>query len=1036
MDDLESSSYSEPVAWPSTIGHASTWREEPSHYHHRAHHRAGGPGRPPRHSSPSRHKAGQLSPSHKKIKHGRTKPSHNYAKQSHNYAKHSHLGGSSHKGAKLSHPLVEFSHQQPTQQRASSSRERTKHLPRTPPSVKHSSLLQENTELLRPEAWEKTREPRKSKSSTEEKSSTLCSSELCLSDLESNVSPGALPTLNPSGTSESSSEPPLLLAPLPDLNGDTKGPKIDPFLEICEFPLLQMEPFPQQTAGMTGCSLEQAFPDVAENLKMFEQSIIPKWKSFAAEQNHHASASVPKWKETMPKESTFVRMQKGSTPKMETQVEPPSPTEECSFPLLSLLEEVVDYPGLIQVPRSHQPLTHQPPPVQQPPSTLGVPPQQLFLIPFSSQPYQVPQFPPLVSNHPPCATTQSEAPSQSSNLQLPNVPLTPFTPVLVPNPQAPKALKLLKLEDPLTKMKEEGLNLLQLNEVQDRTSNSAQPSRDPLGSSALQQTKSREAAVSRHVPALRQMRPQHSDTPSESSSAGIAVPKQVSLERRKKNRKAVSSHHKNVAGMPTTSEAYSSKVSSEVETTTVDGDFLQERLETVKKSEYVATEKSLPAAKTRRVKDVGDSSNFVATRLEKPEEMKVPAPPSAKLQVDSSIYSAKSLEKPEEVKVQLREEQLDYQERVPSPLKDPAKLQDAVVSHEAKKPAEAAFYPTEEGLDKMAATFTKSKPSSEKKLPDLGFQLPSERSDFPDLFSPLESLEIRRLNLLSLNREEATLGTSSESDRVMDVAITSVKKDNISPPELESKGINYSSPPVEVATPIDADSATVHPTLEIAKTVKENDSLKSTYLKSEVAIRSSTAPLPAPGPLPDPTAQAKTVKEEDSLKSTYTKSEVAIHSPATALPALLPTAQAKPIEPPIPHSPPHEALASPEHLTPTGIRHSSLEDHSSKSSSSESSSSKSSSTPKLPPPTLEDHAPTPNLSPLHHLPTIRSPPQADSTGRKLVGILSPKQSQDEKDVRTTPTSSVAVQVGFDVTPPIDLNFPTEDQGTDELDIPG
>ena len=595
----------------------------------------------------------------------------------------------------------------------------------------------------------------------------------------------------------------------------------------------------------------------------------------------------------------------------------------------------------------------------------------------------------------------------------------------------------------MTKMKEEGFNFLQLDEVQDRTGDPAQPSRDSLRNRALRRTKAKEAAVSHHVPAFRVP---HSETVSESSSASILVPTEVPLERRKKSKTLKKTQHKRggkevgrggkevgrggkevgrggkevgrggkevqsaLSDTQVVSEAYSSKVSSEVETATVNREFLQQRLEAVKKSAGV---------------DVPDGGKFIATSLEKPEvkvhlrEEKSDPVPSPLRAPDSSKFVAMSSVKSEEVKVHLRGENL---ERVPSPLETPAKLQEAVVTHEAKKPAEAAFYPTEIGT--AAATLTKSKPSSKMKLPDLGAQSSSEGpSDFPDLFSPLEGLEIRRLNLQSLNREEASSGTSSESDRVVDVTITGAKRDEVSAPEPESQIVRDSSPPLEVATPTDPEPAAAHPSLEITRTVEV----------------------------------------EHSLKSTYTKSEATTHSPASPLPPLVPAEQAKPTEPhriPQSHSPPHHAPTSPspehhtspphhaptsrtpEHLTPTESQHSSLEQHSSESPCS---------SPELPPPSPDhhtkeltkgshhDHDHISTKSPgLSRSPATRSPPQSDSgssTGMNLVDILSPKRRKGEKDVKTTPTSSVAVQVGIDVTPPIDLNFPMEDKDADELDIP-
>ena len=237
---------------------------------------------------------------------------------------------------------------------------------------------------------------------------------------------------------------------------------VPPPSTIGGLPLLQIDSSPVHSspAELAKCSLEEAYPDVMQNLRNFNQCIVTPTRQPGVATGGLISSDQP------------------------------------AFPLLSIGMEAEPLPGLVQ-----DPIGYQPQPVSIPAARLFTPlpphsysnqtqvPMELNLPPPLSlppqQPLQTPQ-PPVSAlpqtTHFPLLSIPGQAPSTHHtpshavpDYQLPSIPLVPFQPLVFPPPppvtttpahhppiqqQSPR---LLKIDDPLSKMKAEGFKLLSID---------------------------------------------------------------------------------------------------------------------------------------------------------------------------------------------------------------------------------------------------------------------------------------------------------------------------------------------------------------------------------------------------------------------------------------------------------------------------------------------------------------------------------------------------------------------------------------------
>jgi hypothetical protein len=853
--------------------------------------------------------------------------------------------------------------------------------------------------------------------------------------------------LKPSETSEST-QPPVFV---PSFNGHTEE---SPFPEFCEFPLLQLDPVPHPIASFTGCSLEQAYPDVAKNLHMFEQSVVPKWRGVVPEQRFQDGSvwrqqekrfedvSVPRRKETDPEVASKLRFQAAFTP-----TGPEKPFEEAGmhpFPLLTLPEEgIVDIPNLFQVPVNHQPLPHQPPSCLSPSapsrvSTQAQPPaahpQPFFLVPFSSQiiPQSL-QFPPLL-NAQPTLTPQHES---HPDYQLPNVPLKPFTPILIPNePQhVPEHPELLRLDDPLTTAKENGLDLLKMEEM---STSSAKPGRNKPSSQEVQvlrHTKLKETRVSAKHRTLR----------AQESLSDSSVDRKRKKKMAKKTTSQVENRDKKLPStFSTTHGALVSEISSEVENqSSVDVKVLQRRV-MVENSEHPS-----PTRKQPKDSSSEGTPNTDTSVLKKPYTTMDTDILQQRLEVVKKSEHAKAHTRDGSQEVVRTSELVAESTKVEQLTVDAGVRQrvnashGVLVSQEAKKQVDVAFSPMEGTSQDKFNTGNKNRSA-------LHLRSSSQSSDFPDSFPPLESLEIRRLNLQSLNREDST---ASDSDRVVDVAVTTVKKElSAAPPNVE-----VPNPSSELPTP--TSDLIIPPPLELTRTITVEHSLKSTFTKSQVTVHSPAEVASQPESVsssPGPKSPPSSPKEHIPAKSSNHHPDVAspcgkhdgpgpeqciptktshqqIPSPSPELCSRIKTPSPEhhgPIENPSIEQHSRIKPPSPEHHGP--IENPSIEQHSRVKTPSPEHHG------PIENPSIEQHrehhGPIKNLTPEHRSPTSGNQLSHEKIEVEFVNVSVTTETKVKKNVVTTPTSSVAVQVGFDATPPIDLNFPATER--DEPDMPG
>lgn len=311
-------------------------------------------------------------------------------------------------------------------------------------------------------------------------------SDICLSDLQTDttLSPGAIPSLSLSESTLESHHGGLYMPPRQayaeinakgvrpdpkdDMGREPEGVRSDFPPEFGGLPLLQMDLAPPQSrTDWTSCSLEEAYPDVMENLRIFDQCATPPTR----QQDVLGIGGV-------------------------------SANQTPAFPLLSIAKEMEHLPGLIQEPIGYQPPSASVPPrptAPVPPYTQPHPPHysnQTFLqhqvplefnIPLphhTQQPPtftypQTPHFPLLnVPGHLPPTTTYHTPLYPPPDFQLPHVPLIPFQPLATPpiqpigvaahhtaQPTPIQPPSLLKLDDPLSKMREEGFRLLSIDPV-------------------------------------------------------------------------------------------------------------------------------------------------------------------------------------------------------------------------------------------------------------------------------------------------------------------------------------------------------------------------------------------------------------------------------------------------------------------------------------------------------------------------------------------------------------------------------------------
>ena len=280
----------------------------------------------------------------------------------------------------------------------------------------------------------------------------------------------------------------------------------------CDIPLLQMEPL--QTSNWTSASLEQVYPNIMENLRRFDRSVAPGWKTidptsqFRRNYSEHPaqdSKDTPFPLLGWPKEAAFTlpgmaqySMHSQPVPLLQEQKRLPANLVPLTATTLDNEPHMQDFSVLLdhlnraflphQQPLHPYPLpsddkpTHLPQtpnlpsqPSSQPPNLSSQPPN------FPSQPPYLPLQPLILSSHPPYSshsyklpphpshpdhlsqspqTHQLSSPHQPPTFTLPHIPLRPYIPLLLPNQSMPP--KLLELDDPLTKMKKEGFRLLSI----------------------------------------------------------------------------------------------------------------------------------------------------------------------------------------------------------------------------------------------------------------------------------------------------------------------------------------------------------------------------------------------------------------------------------------------------------------------------------------------------------------------------------------------------------------------------------------------
>ena len=607
------------------------------------------------------------------------------------------------------------------------------------------------------------------------------------------------------------------------------------FRDFGGIPLLQIDAVPRPHSPgppMARCSLEQAYPSVVENLRKFQQSFSPECLG------EKAPPTQPFPLLHFPEEA---RQQSGLP--LGTQPPPMAPHQiQLQQNLFSA--PVSAPPFSSQQPPAHQSAPHFPPPMH----------------------YSAPQLPPLLNNQPP-HPPQPNFFHPPSDFTLPNVPLQPFVPLLIPQGKP----VLLKLEDPLTKMKENGIKLLNVDMESVRKADKA-----PTAVSKPDQQQQQRSFLSIEPEPISEL------------SSTVFVPVEDKKKRKLKSKKM----------QKRPSEKYK-RMTKEVECNV-------EAKPRVKFLDINEGQKKTDFHSSLEVSDSLKLSSIAASPLP--------------LQAEDRVLHQVVKSAPEPLS-----------STIASPL--PLQAEDGVVKS-APEPLSMEFLRS-----------PKNRPNIETKTSS------SESIDFPDQFSPLQSLEVRRLHLLSTVRSGDELPATPSADKAsaVDVAMKDCVKEEA---EVDSGLILASYPPcLDVATPTHSTS-TLPPAL--------------TPLVYSPTPAVSGRSLPPPPPLSSP-------------------------SPPT-LPSPPP---APPPSPPPPPPSPLSPLPSPPRLITQAVQ-----------------------------------VALPSDSDLD-----AKSGHFSYTGLEVSGIKEPTLSSDEgvkETILTTPTTSIGVQVGFDATPPINLNFSDEVDGDDNF----
>lgn len=518
------------------------------------------------------------------------------------------------------------------------------------------------------------------------------------------------------------------------------------FREFGGIPLLQMDAVPRphksgpHTHGpgppMASCSLEQAYPSVVENLRKFQLSFSPECLGEKA---------PPTW----------------------------------PFPLLCLPEEVGQHPGL--------PLSTQPPSTAPQLQNLFSAPAPPFSSHQSPAHHATPQLPLLLNNQP-LQPPHSNFVHPPSDFTLPNVPLQPFVPLLITPSQIPPPGKpvLLKLEDPLTKTKENGVKLLSMD----------------IESVVKSPTTVSKAAM---VPDQQQQRPFLSADPepvSESSSAGF-VPMELPVEDKKKRKlkskkvpKRPSERHRGVAN----GVGHDAEVKPRVKVLDINEGQkqtdLDSSLEGVTSDSYKLSSKPASPLPLQGHVEWQDRSEIQKQRATKPDQPERQRMGSICVEVPPSPGGGVS-------------------QALPQSAPEPVTMDSSGSSQSDKnRPIKSSS---------------------------------SESIDFPDQLPPLESLEVRRLHLLSAARSGDELAASAGADKASAIAMTGGK-------EVEVDSVPSSPPCLDVATPTYA-APTLPPALTpLIYSPTQKSAISGRSLPPPPPPLSSPSPPTLPSPPPPPPA--------------------------------------------------------------------------------------------------------------------------------------------------------------------------------------